>query len=352
MSHSKNSTPVSEPQIVYTHPPAYEDDEINILELWRALYKRKQLILGVTAVVTLVVSAYAFLAPPVYKAEVFLLPPLATNIQGLNVQALNINEHSPASVYNLFVRNLHSRSFRMRLFKEQNLVELLAPNRNPNTRLEDVFEAKFNEALIVSRNLRKKGKEDFVTVSLETKDAELSAKVLNEFIRLVNAETISALSQNVSEKLKSHTQLLQHKIASKRAQLRREDSIQAFEEATFADKVLIDSSSPTPATMKISNNNDELLHDYLMLQHKLKQLSALDKLEEQLVLLTNVTINQESLTAATFDQWAIAPKTQYKPKRLLIIGIGFMLSLMMGIFLVFVLNSLEQQREQLDMKSS
>lgn len=349
---NNHSIPVSEPQIVYTHyQPPYEDDEINLLELWRVLVQRKQLILGVTAVVTLLASAYALLAPPLYKAEVFLLPPLTKNVQELNVQALNINEHSPTSVYNLFVRNLHSRALRLRLFTEQNLIEQLAPNSDSSTRLEDIFEAQFNKALTVTRNLRKKGQEDFVTVSLETRDSALSAQVLNDFIRLVNAETVSALSQSVTETVNSHQQLLQKKIASKRAQLRGEDNIQVLEDTAFGDKVLIGSSMPIAATTTLANHNDEW-QDYLVLQHKLKQLDALSKLEEQLVLLTNVTINQQDLTAATIDQWAIPPNTPYKPKRLLIIAIGFMLSLMMGVFLAFFLNTLEQQRQQLDTKSS
>jgi chain length determinant protein (polysaccharide antigen chain regulator) len=348
---NNNSIPVSEPQIVYTHyrPQPYEDDEINLLEIWHVLVQKKYWLVGITLTVTLAVSAYAFLAPPFYKAEVFLLPPLAKDVHGLNFQALNINEHSPASVYNLFVRNLHSRALRLRLFKEQNLANLFAPDRDPNTRIEDIFESTFNKALTVSRNFRKIGQEDFITVSFETRDATLSAKVLNDFIRLVNAETISILSQNVEEKLNSQKQLLQNKIASKRAQLRREDRVQVLEDAAFVDEALIVSSLPIPATTTISNNE---MREYLVLEHKLEQLSALHKLQEQLVLLENITFNRDSMTAVTIDQWAIPPKTHAKPKRLLIIAIGFVVSLMLAIFLVFFLHTLEQQRKHSELKSS
>ncbi len=346
---NNNSISHSEPQIVYTHyrQQPYEDDEINLLEIWQVLIQKKRLIIGITLAATLTVSAYAFLAPPLYKAEIFLLPPLAKDVHGLNFQALNINEHSPASVYNLFVRNLHSRALRMRLFKEQNLANLLAPDRDPNTRIEDVFESTFNEALTVSRNLRKKGQEDFITVSFETEDATLGANILNDFIRLVNAETVSILSQNVEEKLNSQKQLLQNQIASKRAQLPREDRVQVLEDAAFVDEMLIVSSLPIPATTTISNNE---MRDYLMLEHKLEQLSALHKLQEQLVLLENITFNRDSITAAIIDQWAIEPKTPIKPKRLLIIAIGFMVSFMIAVFLVFFLNTLEQQRKQLNVE--
>ncbi|RKZ72949.1 MAG: hypothetical protein DRR19_31500, partial [Candidatus Parabeggiatoa sp. nov. 1] len=359
-----------EPQIVYTHyrQQPHEDDEINLLELWRVLVRKKRLLVGITLAVTLAVSAYAFFAPPFYKAEIFLLPPLAKDVHGLNFQALNINEHSSASVYNLFVRNLRSRAFRMRMFKEQNLVDLLAPDRDPDTRIADVFERTFNQALTVSQDLRKKGLEDFATVSFETRDAHLSAKVLNDFIRLVNAETISILSQNVAEKLNSRKQLLQNQIASKRklAPLRRGDRIQVLEDAALVAEILgiVDNTVPTimngPTTPVVAVNNSQLpmymrgTKSLRVIAKTLRQrsiedpfINGLRELQEQLVLLESITFNRDSITAVTIDQWAIEPKTHAKPKRLLIIAIGFVLSLMIGVFLAFFLNTLEQQREQL-----
>ncbi len=367
---NNNSIPVSEPQIVYTHyrQQPHEDDEINLLELWRVLVRKKRLLVGITLAVTLAVSAYAFFAPPFYKAEIFLLPPLAKDVHGLNFQALNINEHSSASVYNLFVRNLRSRAFRMRMFKEQNLVDLLAPDRDPDTRIADVFERTFNQALTVSQDLRKKGLEDFATVSFETRDAHLSAKVLNDFIRLVNAETISILSQNVAEKLNSRKQLLQNQIASKRklAPLRRGDRIQVLEDAALVAEILgiVDNTVPTimngPTTPVVAVNNSQLpmymrgTKSLRVIAKTLRQrsiedpfINGLRELQEQLVLLESITFNRDSITAVTIDQWAIEPKTHAKPKRLLIIAIGFVLSLMIGVFLAFFLNTLEQQREQL-----
>jgi chain length determinant protein (polysaccharide antigen chain regulator) len=372
MSNQMNnsSVPVSEPQIVYTHyrQQPYEDDEINLLDIWRVLVRKKYLLVGVTLAVTLAASAYAFFAQPFYKAEIFLLPPLAKDVHGLNFQALNINEHSSASVYNLFVRNLHSRAFRMRMFKEQNLADLLAPDRDPNSRIEDVFESTFNQALTVSRNLRKKSLEDFITVSFETRDTHLSAKVLNDFIRLVNAETISILSQNVEEKINSRKQLLQNQIASKRkmAQLRREDRIQVLEDAALVAEVLgiVDNTVPTimngPTTPIVAVNNSQLpmymrgTKSLRVVAKTLRQrsiedpfINGLRELQEQLVLLESITFNRDSIAAVTIDQWAIPPKTPAKPKRLLITAIGFVLSLMMGVLLAFFLNTLEQQREQL-----
>lgn len=41
-------------------------DEIDLVELFRALWRQKLLIIGVTLIVTVIAAAYAFLATPVW----------------------------------------------------------------------------------------------------------------------------------------------------------------------------------------------------------------------------------------------------------------------------------------------
>ncbi len=321
-----------------------------------------------TLAVTLAALTYAFSAPSIYKADIFLLPPLEKNVQGLNRLELNIQEHSPESVYNLFVKNLHSRSLRRRLFEEQNLVEHLAPNNDPST--QDIFE-KFNKALTISRNLRKPGQEEFITVSVETGDALLSAEVLNSFIRLVNAETSSALIQGVEEKLNSQKQFLQNKIANKDklVQQYREDRLQMLDKAAFVIErgrvkgSYADMNRPTSPIVEVLNPAQEpgksryeleeqridireikeLLFDLSKLQ---EQLFDLWQLQERLALLELIKFDRNAMTAVTIDQWAISPEEQVKPKRLLIVSISFVVGLIISVCLAFFLNALKQQREQ------
>jgi chain length determinant protein (polysaccharide antigen chain regulator) len=364
----KSSIPVSEPYIVYAHYPPHQEDDINLVEIGQVLIQNWRLIFWVTLAVTLAALTYAFSAPSIYKADIFLLPPLEKNVQGLNRLELNIQEHSPESVYNLFVRNLHSRSLRRRLFEEQNLVEHLAPNNDSST--QDIFE-KFNKALTISRNLRKPGQEEFITVSVETGDALLSAEVLNSFIRLVNAETSSALIQGVEEKLNSQKQFLQNKIANKDklVQQYREDRLQMLDKAAFVIErgrvkgSYADMNRPTSPIVEVLNPTQEpgksryeleeqridireikeLLFDLSKLQ---EQLFDLRQLQERLALLELIKFDRNAMTAVTIDQWAISPEEQVKPKRLLIVSISFVVGLIISVCLAFFLNALKQQREQ------
>jgi chain length determinant protein (polysaccharide antigen chain regulator) len=317
------------------------------------LVQKRRFIFLVTLAVTLTATAFAFFSPLVYKAEIFLLPPLSKDIQALNVHDLNVQ--SSESIYNLFVRNLHARAFRRQLFDEQNLVAHFAPERDQATRIEDVFEG-FNKSLTVSRNIEKNGEEDFVTVSFEVGDAVLAAKVLNNFINLVNAETVSILVDNVEEKLNKLKQGLRDQIAGKRLMAQRHwnDRIQKLDEAAAIAEALGIVENMVPA-VAVTHSQPLYMKGTKVLQAEanvLRQrktedpfIKELRDLQEQLVLLEKITLDRKSIAAVTIDQWAFPPKTPIKPKRLHIMTVGFTLGLMLSFFLAFFRIYLEQQRE-------
>jgi len=55
-------------------PAHYADDEIDLFELFKSLWKEKVLIVGTTFVITLLRGGYAFLAKPTYEVSVKLNP--------------------------------------------------------------------------------------------------------------------------------------------------------------------------------------------------------------------------------------------------------------------------------------
>jgi chain length determinant protein (polysaccharide antigen chain regulator) len=271
----------------------------------------------------------------------------------LNVQDLNVQ--SSERVYNLFVRNLHARAFRRQLFDEQNLVAHFAPERDQATRIEDVFEG-FNKALTVTRNIETSGEKDFVTVSIEMSEPILAAKVLNNFINLVNAETVSILVDNVEEKLNKLKQGLRDQIAGKRliAQRRWNDRIQELEEAAAIAEALgiIENTVPAIAETRsqplyMKGTKILLAEANALRQRKTEDpfIERLRDLQEQLVLLEKITLDRKRIAAVTIDQWAFPPKTPIEPKRLRIIIVGLILGFMLSILLSFSLIFWEQQHK-------
>lgn len=64
--------------------PSNTSDEIDLVELFKALWRQKALIAGTTALVTLIAAAYAFLATPYYKTQTFLRPVEQSSLDQLN----------------------------------------------------------------------------------------------------------------------------------------------------------------------------------------------------------------------------------------------------------------------------
>ena len=74
------------------------EDEIDLFELFQKLYQEKWLILGITAITTLIAILVSFLIPKTYKAEVFFEIPNFQTSQNpsQNIQIINYFELSDA----------------------------------------------------------------------------------------------------------------------------------------------------------------------------------------------------------------------------------------------------------------
>ena len=70
------------------YPQQFEDDTIDLYELWNTLWNKKWLVIAVTVIAALGSVVYALQQPPIYKAEALLLPPSAKDVQSVNAQLL------------------------------------------------------------------------------------------------------------------------------------------------------------------------------------------------------------------------------------------------------------------------
>lgn len=74
------------------------EDEIDLFELFQKLYQERWLILGITAIITLITLLVSFLIPKTYKAEAFFEIPTFQTSQNTpqNIQIINYPELSDA----------------------------------------------------------------------------------------------------------------------------------------------------------------------------------------------------------------------------------------------------------------
>ncbi len=115
-----------------TPPPYYEEDEIDLYELWLVLVKRKKIVLGITLFAIIMAIAIAFILPPVYKTEATLMPlgGKSKGISGLAGLASLAGISLPTTQSGITVEAvLKSRTLRERIIKKLNLLPKLFPDK-------------------------------------------------------------------------------------------------------------------------------------------------------------------------------------------------------------------------------
>jgi chain length determinant protein (polysaccharide antigen chain regulator) len=346
-------------QYVVPNPQQFEDDTIDLYELWITLWNKKWLVIAVTVIAALGSVVYALQLPPIYKAEALLLPPSATDVKSVNLQGVQgvqgINSNT-ATAFSAFKNNLSSRSLQKKFIDEEGLMDILAPNRTPETRDIEILEG-------FSKMMKIEGKGGF-SISMESDDPVFAAKLVNDYVSFFDLETVRQLVSDAKNNIQEQVVDIEYKISSKRqmAKQRREDQILRFGEATIIARKLaikdrVESNSVVQNNqLNISTSSTPLYYrgfkaldaEIVFLKNRKSDdpfIGGLRDLQEQLTLLRSFKINVSGMHSVTVDQAAYPPKYRIKPNRRLIVSLGTVVGLFLGIFLVFFVSFVQKQKE-------
>jgi len=309
--------------IYYMTPPAeYQEDEINLLDYWRVLVRYKWLIFFLTLFVTGGAVLAALLAPPVFRAEVVLSPvgeeksggfsAIAGQLGGLASLA-GVNMGGGGGRIEEALATLKSRIFTDAFIKDHQLSERLlagpplqvderwpwvakwqekwnayqqegADNAKPATAW-DVFKT-FNGIRQVTQDKTS----GLVIVAIEWGEPQLAATWANELVaRLNNHQKQGAIEE-------------------------AERSIEYLKEQ-------VEQTSVVEMRQSI----------YRLIEAQTKN-----------IMLANV---REEFAFKVIDP-AFPPEEPTKPKRKLMVILGFMVGLMLSIFLAFLLSFIKNQTVQ------
>ena len=344
------------------------EDEIDLIELFKALWAEKIVIVVTSIACTALAVAYALLSTPVYEAKGTVLPPLLSDISGYNLGRTESSFSSASSdqgsagtvalkpftttdVYEVFTRNLRSESLRREFFKNIYLPSLSAEDRSgPQDRLW----SRFNE--LISIRMPDKQRSELIEVVVQQASPELAASWANQFIQNTAIAASSNMQGNVASELNTRINSIERRIASLRstARQRRADRIEMLKEAlTVANAV---GMSGPQVTAGRTSSNDELsqfidgsltyMRGAKAIEAELNVLEArqsddpfipeLRGLQEQLSFLTAIDVQSKNVSVFTLDSAAEVPETPIKPKKTLIVALGLVLGGMLGVFIALV----------------
>lgn len=180
----------------------WQSDEVNILDYWRVMWKRRRLIgglFGVSVVAALIIS---LMQPKIYESTATLLPALnseggsgfgallAASAAGGAAQSLGISlPGAPATPNDLFVAMLKSRIMADEVIRKFNLMDLYRKKMMQDTRMA-----------LASATAIKAGKDKVITITVADRNPQRASEIANFYVanldRLNRTLTVTKAGQN------------------------------------------------------------------------------------------------------------------------------------------------------------
>jgi chain length determinant protein (polysaccharide antigen chain regulator) len=390
MAMTPNNPNTHPPQVP---PPGYyspAEDEISLIELWNVLAGRWRLIAATTLLATLIAIVYALTIPPLYKATAYFLPPSEQDVAPIG--DAGVQDVSADEAYSLFKQMLSSKSL-LDHYKSEHSLEgnpsliINSDNKIPGSLNLSIEWHDPDEAAGWVDGLSEMANKVVVEQFLLNLDNNLHHQI--ESIE----NTISSERKRAQKKREDRIETIESTISSKRnlAQKQREDRIVVIGESLEIVNAQIENTisllqkfSQSYANhestqqeilkthLKLSNESTALQTEKVMLQNRSSDdrfISGLDdledekvtllnrtsddpfipglsQLEKELVRLKSINISNTSINTYTLDQPALSSSYPIKSNRRRIITLGGIIGLMGGVFLAFLLNFIQNQKNR------
>ncbi len=390
MAMTPNNPNTHPPQVP---PPGYyspAEDEISLIELWNVLAGRWRLIAATTLLATLIAIVYALTIPPLYKATAYFLPPSEQDVAPIGVAG--VQDVSVDEAYSLFKQMLSSKSL-LNHYKSEHSLEgnpsliINSDNKIPGSLNLSIEWHDPDEAAGWVDGLSEMANKVVVEQFLLNLDNNLHHQI--ESIE----NTISSERKRAQKKREDRIETIESTISSKRnlAQKQREDRIVVIGESLEIVNAQIENTisllqkfSQSYANhestqqeilkthLKLSNESTALQTEKVMLQNRSSDdpfipglddledekvtllnrtsddpfIPGLSQLEKELVRLKSINISNTSINTYTLDQPALSSSYPIKSNRRRIITLGGIIGLMGGVFLAFLLNFIQNQKNR------
>jgi len=207
----------------------YEDDEVNLLDYWRVLTKRRTLVLGLAVLPALLTGIYCyFFATKIYESTAAVLAPKETGSGATMGLAAALAASGGGQLFGgLLPSGATSRDTFMAILKSRTMAEELVTR----FKLREYYEATYIEEAI--KKLRDAtdvsvSREGVVSVRVEDKDPKFAAEIANAYVTTLD-RTFAKLG--TSEGSRQRAFLADRLEKSEKALRQAEDAVRRFAEA-------------------------------------------------------------------------------------------------------------------------
>lgn len=213
---------VAAPPVGYPVLPGYyyQEDEINLLDYWRVIWRYRRMIVVPSIIVALAVGLYTFLRPRMYKATATVVPPIDVLQKQADLtgggQSLLRNMLSTGGISDLYVGILKSREVADALIDRFNLFDVY---EGCKTRIDVRMRLERNSKIEVGR------KDGIVSVSVSDRDPNRAAAMANAYLEELDRQNKRLYgNQATSKRL-----FLENRLAQIRSELSQIEQLPARE---------------------------------------------------------------------------------------------------------------------------
>jgi len=356
-----------QPNMPYPYPMPYQDnDEIDLIELFRTLWKQKAKIALVTAVTTIAAGIYAFTAEEVWTSKAVITAPKASDMGEFYQQAQNLERNAPMittpdgiQIKTEDAKQLQIANLQNNVFKEfKDTLNSLGERRQfvagtdfykEKIKGKSEQEQKVILKEITEKYIQYKAADDtnktYDTIALSSNTAKQSQTLLLQYIESVNTKIIknneielTLLLSKFRKDLDAEAKTLES-IAGDMLRVQINNVSDALAQAK--NMKLVDVSESLP--MEMSDSTMYLLGTKA-LSAKLESLKnskpTLPKryfeVQQQLTTLNTIKIENIAGQAFSYVDKPNEPVMKDKPQRLLILVLGLVFGLIFSTCLIMV----------------
>lgn len=341
--------------------PNMANDEIDLGELLKTLWKGRWLIIGITAFSIASAAGYAFSSTPIYEAEGAVIAPHVSDIAdfnlGLTAEA-GLTPLTPNDVFPLFLSNLQSEVSKYEFFERVYLPSL---SEGDAKQRRDALYTNFLNGSFKVQPIDK-NRPDIFVVRIQHTDPQTSVEWVREYIKSVSVKTRQEVIKNVAKDIFIKKANIESLIDEERATAKkvRSDRLEQLREALVVAKAVNIvkpqiTTARAPAQDKVAayiDGSEMYARGSLALESEIRVLesrksddpfiASLRGLEKQRALMGKVKNDIQSLRVYRFYKNVNPPESPIKPKRALIISLGAALGIVVAGLLVLIRSGLRK----------
>ncbi len=354
----------------YLQKGPFDSDEIDLAKLFSIVWKGKKVILGIMLVFTLLSSFYAFTAQEwwtsnavVTKAKPTQLLPIYRQVKQLEYAfAETTDKVSSDELKNYLSNDFFLTQFLQRFDSIDDKIAFLSTNATFKKEVISQFDIKDKEHLarffrswdehIKTSLIKDTG---FYQLTFSALTPEASQLLLIDYINFINNKVLKEAYSNISALIDSRKSVLQQRIEITYSGLTNQLK-QEIDRTKIAFDIAKAANISRPVESILNNSQHlEMLGTDILAQKiiELEKLTNLSMLEDepklknlyiQLNLLEQTKLSIRDAISYSLVDKPSEPLTKDKPKRALIIILGFLLGVVLGIAFVLLKDSLKMEK--------